>query len=189
MATVGFSAAGWAKQPVSVLRKFIASGRRGGATSGQDGWSRCPNVLRGCVPSCGRRFARRGQGHECAPAMTLEEYFATGPAFERPVFEAVMAHLDDVGPVHVEPVSVGILLKRARTFAELRPMRRWVALSFTLPTSRAPPADRPQADPQPRRPVLPRRQPGVRRRPRRRATRLAHRGLPRGRVASGDAPT
>ena len=83
-------------------------------------------------PSCGRRFGRRGQGHECAPALTLDEYFATGPPHERPVFDAVIAHLHAVGPVHVEPVSVGILLKSSRTFAELRPMRRWVALSFTL---------------------------------------------------------
>jgi hypothetical protein len=29
-------------------------------------------------------------------------------------------------------VSVGIFLKRSRTFAELRPMQRWVALSFSL---------------------------------------------------------
>jgi len=65
--------------------------------------------------------------------MSLEEYFSTGPAHERPVFDAVMRHLDTVGPVHVEPVSVGIFLKRARTFAELRPMRGWVALSFSLP--------------------------------------------------------
>jgi hypothetical protein len=65
--------------------------------------------------------------------MSLEEYFSTGPAHERPVYEAVMAHLREVGPVHVEPVSVGIFLKRARTFAELRPMRKWVALSFSLP--------------------------------------------------------
>jgi hypothetical protein len=65
--------------------------------------------------------------------MGLDEYFSTGPAHERPVFEAVMARLADVGPVHVEPVSVGIFLKRARTFAELRPRDRWVALSFTLP--------------------------------------------------------
>jgi hypothetical protein len=65
--------------------------------------------------------------------MTVEEYFATGPAHERPVFDAVMAHLDTIGPVHVEPVSVGIFFKHGRTFAELRPMRRWVALSFTLP--------------------------------------------------------
>lgn len=83
-------------------------------------------------PDCGRRFARRGQGHECAPAMTVEEYFSTGPPFERPIFEAVMAALAPVGPVHVEPVSVGIFLKRARSFAQLRPMTKWVALSFSL---------------------------------------------------------
>ena len=65
--------------------------------------------------------------------MSIEEYFATGPPHERPVFDAVMAHLAAVGPVHVEPVSVGIFLKRARTFAELRPMTKWVALSFSLP--------------------------------------------------------
>jgi len=64
--------------------------------------------------------------------MSEEEYFATGPAHERPVFEAVMAHVESLGPVHVEFVSVGIFLKRARTFAELRPMQRWVAVSFLL---------------------------------------------------------
>lgn len=83
-------------------------------------------------PDCGRQFGRRGQGHECAPALSLEEYFATGPPLERPVFDAVMAGLHDVGPIHVEPVSVGIFLKRSRTFAQLRPMTRWVAVSFTL---------------------------------------------------------
>ena len=84
-------------------------------------------------PECGRRFARKGQSHECAPAMSIEEYFATGPERERPIFEAVMAHLDTVGPVHVEPVSVGIFLKRAQSFAQLRPKTRLVALSFGLP--------------------------------------------------------
>jgi Domain of unknown function (DUF5655) len=84
-------------------------------------------------PECGRRFGRAGQTHECAPAMNLDEYFSTGPAHERPVFEAVMAHLDGLGPVHVEPVSVGIFLKRGSRFAQLRPMRSWVALSFSLP--------------------------------------------------------
>jgi hypothetical protein len=64
--------------------------------------------------------------------MTLEEYFSTGPERERPIFHAVMRHMDTVGPVHVEPVSVGIFLKRARSFAELRPMTKWVALSFSL---------------------------------------------------------
>ena len=65
--------------------------------------------------------------------MSLEEYFSTGPAHERPIFEAVMAHLANVGPVHVEPVSVGIFLKRSQTFAQLRPKDHWVALSFSLP--------------------------------------------------------
>ena len=64
--------------------------------------------------------------------MTVEEYFSTGPERERPIFEAVMAHLDTVGPVHVEPVSVGIFLKGTRTFAQLRPKTRWVALSLSL---------------------------------------------------------
>ena len=84
-------------------------------------------------PDCGRHFRRKGQSHECSPAMSIEEYFSTGPPHERPIFEAVMAHLDTVGPVHVEPVSVGIFLKRAQTFAQLRPKDRWVALSFWLP--------------------------------------------------------
>jgi hypothetical protein len=65
--------------------------------------------------------------------MSLEEYFSTGPAHERPVFEAVIGHLEVVGPVHVEPLSVGIYLKRAQTFATLTPRARWVALAFSLP--------------------------------------------------------
>jgi hypothetical protein len=65
--------------------------------------------------------------------MSLEEYFSTGPAHERPIFDAVMRHVNNLGAVHVEPVSVGIFLKRAQTFAQLRPMQQWVALSFSLP--------------------------------------------------------
>src|SRR5262245_10161095 len=64
--------------------------------------------------------------------MTLDEYFSTGPDRERPIFEAVMANLDTVGPVPTVPVSVGIFLKRSRTLAELRPMTKWVQLSFAL---------------------------------------------------------
>ena len=65
--------------------------------------------------------------------MSIEEYFSTGPDHERPIFDAVMAHVATLGPVHVEPVSVGIFLKRAQTFAQLRPKDHWVALSFALP--------------------------------------------------------
>jgi hypothetical protein len=83
-------------------------------------------------PACRRQFRRRGQSHECAPAISIEEYFETGPAHERPVFDAVMRHAATLGPVHIEPVSVGIFFKRVGKFAELRPMQKWVALSFSL---------------------------------------------------------
>jgi hypothetical protein len=63
----------------------------------------------------------------------VEEYFSTGPPHERPVFDVVHAHVTSLGDVHVEPVSVGVFFKRGRTFAQLRPMTRWVALSFALP--------------------------------------------------------
>ena len=83
-------------------------------------------------PECQRQFGRRNQSHECAPGMSEAEYFATGPAFERHVYDAVAAHLETLGPLRVEYVSVGIFFKRARTFAELRPMRDRVRLSFWL---------------------------------------------------------
>jgi hypothetical protein len=84
-------------------------------------------------PTCKRRFARANQSHECAPAMTLDEYFSTGPEHERPVFDAVLEFVETLGPVHIEPVSVGIFLKTTGSWLELRPMTRWVALSFPLP--------------------------------------------------------
>ena len=83
-------------------------------------------------PDCERRFGRR-QTHECAPAMSLDEYFSTGPDFERPVFDAVHGLLLGLGDIHVEPVSVGIFLKGEQGgFVELRTMARWVALTFPL---------------------------------------------------------
>lgn len=83
-------------------------------------------------PDCGRLFGRNKQSHDCAPAMTIDEYFSTGPERERPIFEAVMQQLERAGPIHPEFVSVGIFLKNPRKVAELRPMQRWVAVSFSL---------------------------------------------------------
>ena len=83
-------------------------------------------------PDCGRLFGRSGQSHDCAPGLSLEEYFSSGPAHERPVYDAVMEHVATLGPVHADIVSVGIFLKNPRKFAELRPMQRWVAVSFPL---------------------------------------------------------
>lgn len=64
--------------------------------------------------------------------MSLEEYFSTGPPHEKPVCRAVLEFVESMGPIHVEPLSVEIFLKKAQTFAQLRPMQKWVALSFGL---------------------------------------------------------
>ena len=83
-------------------------------------------------PECGRLFGRSGQSHDCAPGLTLEEYFETGPSHERPIFDVIMAHVESLGPVHADIVSVGVFLKNPRKFAELRPKDNWVAVSFSL---------------------------------------------------------
>ncbi|MGE5597459.1 MAG: DUF5655 domain-containing protein [Hyphomicrobiales bacterium] len=83
-------------------------------------------------PACGRAFGRNRQSHVCVPAMSLDAYFAGRPPGDRPIFDAVHAHLAGLGPVYVEPVGVGILFKRVRTFVELRPRRAGLALSFIL---------------------------------------------------------
>lgn len=84
-------------------------------------------------PACRRRFDRTGQGHECAPALSVDEYFETGPEFERPVFETVLGVLRGVDPdIWFEPVSVGIFFKRRTTFVALRTRNRWVAVCFDL---------------------------------------------------------
>ena len=74
-------------------------------------------------PDCQRQFGRRRQSHDCAPAMTEAEYFATGDPLERAVYDAVQAILEPFSPLIIEFVSVGIFFKRGNTFAELRPRR------------------------------------------------------------------
>lgn len=69
--------------------------------------------------------------------MSWHDYLASGPAFERPVVEAVVAHLralDRSGELFLEPVSVGVFVKRSgSTVLQLRPMTRWEAMMFVLP--------------------------------------------------------
>lgn len=84
-------------------------------------------------PNCDRSFGRRNQGHMCSPGMTIEEFFADASPWERPIFDLVMAHIEQLGPVTVDPVQVGIFFKNGPVFAELRPMKKWVALTFRLP--------------------------------------------------------
>lgn len=64
--------------------------------------------------------------------MGLDDYFDERPPWERPIFDEIAEHLEIVGDVRIEAVSVGIFFKRAHTFAELRPMRNRLRLSVLL---------------------------------------------------------
>lgn len=64
--------------------------------------------------------------------MTLADYFALQPPEMRPIYDAVLDRVHEIGPLVIEPVGVGILLKSRRTFAELRPKRGRIACSIVL---------------------------------------------------------
>jgi hypothetical protein len=84
-------------------------------------------------PRCDRSFGRRNQSHVCLPTVDVDDYFAGRPEHEREIFDAVVGHLltvDDT--IDVEAATVGILVKKRRTFVELRPKQRWYELSIML---------------------------------------------------------
>ena len=82
-------------------------------------------------PECGRPFGKR-RAHVCAPGLTADAYFDGKPPELRRIYAAVAKHVRKLEGAFIEPVSVGILFKRERTFAELRPRRKGFALSFVL---------------------------------------------------------
>jgi hypothetical protein len=83
-------------------------------------------------PACGRSFGRVNQAHGCAPGTSVEAFLATRRPQDRAIYEAIEGHLGGLGPHVVEAVGVGIMIKRHRTFAELRPKRDRLALAFLL---------------------------------------------------------
>jgi hypothetical protein len=66
------------------------------------------------------------------PGGGVDETFAGRPAYQRAIFDAIMRHLDTLGEVHLDAVSVGVFLKRERKMAEIRPkarsLRMWLVL-------------------------------------------------------------
>lgn len=66
------------------------------------------------------------------PSMTVDDYFEGRPPNDRRIHDAVVAYVRTLGDVTIDVVGVGVLIKRARTFAELRPKRGAMSLSFLL---------------------------------------------------------
>jgi hypothetical protein len=90
-------------------------------------------------PRCDREFGRARQSHTCVPGCTVDAAFAGRLPQSREVYDAILAHLQSLGPVHEDAVSVGVFLKRDRKLAEVRPRSRDVWLGLYLP--------RPASDP------------------------------------------
>jgi|SRR5688572_6143542 len=81
--------------------------------------------------ACGRTFGRTNQSHFCEPVEDKKP-FTDRPIDEQRACAAVLGHLKKLGPVIVEVVAVGVLVKKSRTFVEIRPKKKWLALSFIL---------------------------------------------------------
>jgi len=84
-------------------------------------------------PRCGRSFGRRGQSHSCVPAADLEDWLAGRPALVGDVVAAVRAALGSIADdVTYEATTAAVMVKRARTFAEVKPRRDRVELAFIV---------------------------------------------------------
>jgi hypothetical protein len=83
-------------------------------------------------PDCERSFGRKNQSHGCAPSSTVDDFFADRPAPLRRAYDAVARHLATLEGVSVDPVSVCIMFKRSRSFAEVRAKRDRLVLCFLL---------------------------------------------------------
>ncbi len=84
-------------------------------------------------PDCGRSFGRRNQPHSCVPAAGLEDWLSKRKPAVSGILAAVRASLDGLGgDVLVESTRDAVMIKRSRTFAELKPRRDHAELAFIV---------------------------------------------------------
>ena len=84
-------------------------------------------------PRCDREFGRARQSHDCLPGNSVEATFRGRPPEQRAIYDAILAFLQSVGPVHEDAVQVGVFLKVDRKLAELRPKSKWLSCNLYLP--------------------------------------------------------
>jgi hypothetical protein len=90
-------------------------------------------VSRWVCPRCDREFGRARQAHVCVPGGTVADSFAGAAPGQREAYDAVLATLRELGPVHEDAVGVGVFLKTDRALAQARPRARALALTIWLP--------------------------------------------------------
>jgi len=89
-------------------------------------------MSRWTCPRCDREFGKANQSHVCVPGNSVERTFAQRP-HQREIYDAIIAHLRTLGPVHEDAVKVGVFLLHERKLAEVRPMARALSLELFLP--------------------------------------------------------
>jgi hypothetical protein len=78
---------------------------------------------------CDRTFGTR-RAHVCEAGLPIEFWLAERSEPQRRAAEAVLDIANAVDGLVIEAVTVGVLIKRVRTIVELRPMTKWLQLSF-----------------------------------------------------------
>ena len=101
----------------------------------QDRHSRDP--LWTCT-ACGRSFANRNQSHFCG-RHSLDDHFADKDPHIRPIFDAFVRALEEIGPFEILPQKTRIAFHVRMSFAQLTPKRQWIDGHLVL----AAPAPRP----------------------------------------------
>jgi Domain of unknown function (DUF5655) len=83
-------------------------------------------------PRCGRTFGRANQSHSCVPMVPLDEWLDRRDPQVSAVLAAMREALTGLEPVSVETTKSALMIKRARTFAELKPHREWIDVGFIV---------------------------------------------------------
>ncbi len=84
-------------------------------------------------PDCERDFGAAGQGHDCRPGLTIEEYAAGALPYFRQIYDRIEARLLPLdGDLIIDPIDKMVLFKHGGTFATLTSMTKWVAVGFSL---------------------------------------------------------
>lgn len=75
---------------------------------------------------CGRAFASRNQTHTCAPLGRIDDHFVGKAPAIRATFDAVLAVVEEMGPVAVLPEKSRIALRARMSFAAFVARREWL---------------------------------------------------------------
>lgn len=82
---------------------------------------------------CDRSFGAVGQGHDCRPGITIDDYAARARPEFRAIYDRIEARLTRLdGDLIIDPIEKMVLFKHGGTFATLQSMTRWVACGFSL---------------------------------------------------------